>query len=798
MSDLFPYRRRSSTHKSSSALARNQPKAVQVWVKKNRRSQLPLPLFKRVLKLGGLTVGLIGAGGFVVLCLWTSVVFILRPNPPRWLAQTVPYFSKSWSDQPIQSLEEIEAELQAQGQTAGDLNDLSTLSDDRQLDNLRLLPVLGKRSSCTRNCEAIVELRLYGVHHRDQQGLSLQLLDQLAIQGPPEEQIVDPVWQANVGIVGSTHPLPLTEVKSLQEEGLPGVWLTLTGRWQHQGSPILYGQVLHVDLQTLQINSLLNWSSPPGRLPVWQDLDGEGLPEMVVSQSVGLEPHFSLYTIANTTAAVAVRLKEISLSQLPLPQATYETQYHNALFLAQHGLWSNAQTQLTELKTQLANQWSQELEQQFQLVTLHARVSQSQAERDWSRPRQKLLALLLDGRWEKALEAMGTSQIHFETAVLPLLQRDSSRLWQRLTASLQVTPTAKAARIWGALLLLAKEDKESAIEWLTQNQNAALKQEFETLVAKIQPEEPEETEPDTSTTVAVSNPSDTAELEPFGSDTAPMGGIFGTARLLASPNPNEWRQPPGASDLILSAGQQWYEVTLQAGNINQRWSSRLELPGTSSPEAIAAFWRSLGFGISPVLHLVEDASETPQTVQVEAIQWRAGTIKLLASGTPTQSTGPWAATTPDQWVTPRQIRTQSLAELYQERPQLGERVLATLSNHLGVDTTILSSTLQEETAAEEGLVTVRRVDFTGDQEIDLLLTLDPQAWVQTDMPLSMQETVSMIVSSRGELLFSNLWEGGTQTLMGWLTPDAGPTALVVNQGGAYQLLVWSPQQQQFR
>ena len=798
MSDLFPFRHRSSTHKASSQLARTEPKAVQVWVRKPSRWQLPLPLVKRGLKLGGITVGLIGSGGLVVLCLWASVVFILRPHPPRWLAQTVPYFSGGWSDQPVQSLEEIEAELQAQGRTAGDLSNLSNLGDNRQLDNLRLLPIRGMRSSCTRDCEAIVELRLYRVQPRGKQDLSLQLLDQLEIQGPPEEQVIDPVWQANVGIVGSTHPLPLSEIKSLQEEELPGVWLTLTGRWQHQGSPILYGQVLHVDLQTLRINSLLNWSSPPGRLPVWQNLDGEGLPELVVSQNVGLEPHFSLYSVANTTAAVAVRLKEISLSQLPLLQATHEALYHNALFLAQHGLWSDAQEQFAELKTQLADQWPQELEQQFQLITLHARISQNLAERDWSRPSQKLLALLLDGRWEIALDAMGTSQTYFETAVLPLLQRDSSRLWQRLTASLQVTPTEKAARIWGALLLLAKEDKEAALEWLSQNQNAPLKTEFEALLAEIQPEE--ETETEDSRTVTVSNQadqSDTTESEAFNNDTVMVEGLFGTARLLASPNPAEWIRPPEAPELILSAGQQWYEVTLQAGNTNKQWSRRIEFPDTTSPEAMAAFWQTLGFDTSTVLHLVSESAGTPQAVQVRAMQWQAGTIRLLASGMPTQATGPWAAATPTQWITPRQVRTQSLAQLSQERPQLGDRLLDTISNHLGVDATLLSSTLQEQTT-NENLITVRRVDFTGNQETDLLLTLDPKAWAHTNTPLAIQETVYMVVSSRGELLFSNLWESGSQTLMGWLTPDAGATALVVSQEGTYRLLVWSPQQQQFR
>ncbi|MEM9002855.1 MAG: hypothetical protein AAGE59_04915 [Cyanobacteria bacterium P01_F01_bin.86] len=796
---------RSSMRKQSSALARRSPGAVQVLVQRQRYFSLPSLTFAgRWLRLGGITMGLFGAGSFVSLCLWISAVFILSPYPPRWLAQALPYLAKNWSDHPIQSWESIEAELQLQGRLAGDLTNLANLSQDPQLDNLRLLPVLGQRSACTRNCQAIVELRLYEIARQEDQELSLQLLDKLAIQGPPEEQVVDPVWQANARMGGSTHPLPLLDVKSLHKQGLPGVWLTLTGRWQHQGSPILYGQVLHVDLQTRRINSLLNWSSPPGRLPIWQNLDNQGLPELIISQSIGIEPRFSLYTIANTTAAVAIRLKEISLNKLSFPQTTQTTQYHNALFLAQQGLWSDAQEQLTQLKTQLAQQWSQELEQQLQLVTLHARISQSQAERIWSRPGQKLLALLLDGQWETALDMMGTSQSFFETAVLPLLRQDSSRLWQRLTASLQVNPTEKAAQIWGALLLLAKEDKEAAFKWLTENQGSVAQQEFKALVDKVQPDPPEATETETEITAVEEQPaipsttqaetSSIAEQQP--SNTRPVvAGLFGTARPLTSLNSTEWRRPSGTSELTLSTGQQWYEITLEAGSINEQWQ-HLEVPDAFSSEAIAAFWRSLGLRANAVLHLTGSLPGQTQTVQVKAINLEAGTAKLLASGATTQTPESWIATHPNQWVTPSQIRAHSLSQVYQEQPQLGDRLLTTLSEHLGFDPTLAASILQQEKAGAEGGIMLRWVDFTGDQQVDALLSVKPQAGADEAITLSNQETVHIVLSSDGDLLYSDLWNGGT--MMGWLTAENGTPALVANRSGRYNLLIWSPQTQRFQ
>ena len=814
MSDLIPSRR--TNRKRPSAITRRQTTAVQVLVRRNRRLFLPrlplppLPLVRCILKFGGITVGLLGAGGVITLCLWTSVVLILRPHPPRWLAQAMPYLVTNWSDQPIQSWDAIESELQAQGLTAGALSGLESLGKDPKLNDFKLLPVLGKRSSCTRNCEAIVELRLYRVHHRSKQEPLLQLLDQLTIQGPPEEHVVDPVWQGNVGMVGSTHPLPLLNVKSIHKEGLPGVWLTLTGRWQNQGSPILYGQVLHVDLQTLRINSLLNWASAPGRLPIWRDLDGEDLPELVVSQSVGLEPHFSTYSIANTTAAVAIRLKEISLRKLPFPKATLETRYHNSLFLAQHGLWSDAQERLTQLKAELAQSWSQELEQQLQLIGLHARVSQIQADRAWSRADQKLLALLLNGQWETALETMGTSQGFFEAVVLPLLQQDSSRLWQRVTASLQVEPTEKATQLWGALLRLAKEDKEAALKWLTQNQSAVAKQEFEALMGKVQPEpdeaegkvesgesEEQSTIAEAAETIPVtSEPEPGPENKPVSSNFPTVSGLFGTAQPLESLNSAAWRWSSGTPDIILSAGQRWYRVTLQAGNVNQQWD-QLASPTVSSPEAIAAFWRSLGFNTRPTLSLTGTAPEqSPQTLRVRAIRFDAGTVELLATGPASAATNVQVVTTPNQWLTPQQVTAQPLPQVYREQPQLGERLLITLSNHLGIDSTLVSSALQKAEAVEGDALTVRWIDFTRDQKSDLLLTLNSHIWPHEEVALPIQGDVHVVINAQGEILYSNLRDGGT--LVGWLTADVGAPALITDRGGLYDLLVWSPQQQQFR
>lgn len=758
-------------------------KSVRVWV---RGRSLP-PWLSRLLQLTGITGGLLGAGIMVGVCVWTSAVIIVRPHPPPWLTRVFPGVFQPWGDRPVRSWDAIQAELQAQGYQAGPLINLAHSGTDKQLDTLRLLPVLTTRAACSQNCEAIAELRLYGVSHPSQDGMQLQLLHQLTVQGPPERQVIGLVERLNGGAVSSSQPLPLVDIKPLYEERLPGGWLTLTGRWHQQGSPILYGQMLHVDVQSLQITSLLNWSSPPGRLPTWHNVDSTNLPELVVNQSLGLEPQFNLYTIAN---APTTRLNEVSLSQVSIFPQSHQSSYRDALFLAHHGLWSEAHQRLVQLKAQLAEQWPLRAEQQLQLVAIHARISRSQAERDWSRPGQKLLAFLLDGQWEAALTALDQPQTPLKAATLPTLEQNSVRLWQRLTASLQLNPNQTAARIWGALLLLAKEDQASALQWLTQTQHAALKSEFVAIAASIQ---------------AAASTSLATGLTPASPPTATASqqhtteGLFGTAQGPVTPTLQAWSQPAGASDLTLPAGDQWYEIALSASHTDQRWQPRFPTPTESNPAAIAALWQSLGLQARATLDLIAAPSgETVHTVEVKAIRWQANAPTLLASGPPSPGAGPWIVATPGQWQPPTQVTARSLASVAKEEPGLGDRLLTTLSRYLGETTTTALSAALKTGQGGGGFATVRRVDFTEPNAADILLTLDPRAAGDTGLSLPSQTKHHLITNVQGELLYSDAQDGQSQTLIGWLKSTTGAMALVTQQGTAFRLQTWSPQQQQFQ
>ncbi|MEM6835850.1 MAG: hypothetical protein AAF609_03260 [Cyanobacteria bacterium P01_C01_bin.120] len=755
-----------------------------------RRLSLP---FKQWMRLGGLTLLLAGAGIAIGISLWTSALLVLRPHPPRWLVHYWPGLMDNWGTMPAQTLAEIEAELGAQQRYAGELMDLAQISDRPELTGLNLLPVWATRSSCTQDCETIVELRLYGARPARQAPEQLQLLHQLAVQGPEESTVLKTLSQTDISSLGSTYELPLTALKSLHEDELPGAWLTLTGRWRAQGSPVLYGQMLYVNPELRRITSLLNWQSPPGRLPAWHDIDQQGLPELLVNQSYGLEPDFQLYRIDNLQATAAqTRLQAIGLTPLPLPNGDMAVAYNNALFLAQRGLWSDAGSQLAQLKERLATNWSAELEQQLQLVRLHGRFSTAQAERDWSQPSQKLLALLLDGRWQPALEQVTTKQPGLPRAVLPLLERDSARVWQRLTATLRLDPNHKAARFWSALVLMAKEDEAAALKWLSADEKSPLRKEFTTIAQTILPAAP------AAATVAARPSTNQAGADASATSAAQptWDSLIGQAIALADFDSAAWQQPITPTDLTLTPGQQWFTVTLQSGHKRQQWQRPLTLPVSASEQPVSQLWQTLGLGSSATLQSIDLVSGSLQTLEVMGLRQQGQTLQLLARGVAT--TRPLLVTTPGLWQDAATVGSTPLTTLLQNQPAVGDRLLSTLQNHLGFAPASLTTTLKQQASAPSPWATAQSINLVDDATPELLLTLSPALMNSQGLAATGQNPTQLILTTSGELLYSSVWSGTAPRLTGWLQPTSGNSVLVVTNGDRPDLLFWSTQNRRFQ
>jgi len=740
-------------------------------------------------RLSGLTLLWVGAGTFVSISVWTSVVVILKPQPPRWLARYWPGLD-AWSDVSAQTIAEIEAELAAQQQSAGPWLKLAQVSKRPEFADLSLLPIMTTRSPCSRNCDAIVELRLYRQPAKHAAADQWQLLHQLPVQGPTEATVLKALSATDASHHESTYQLPLTALKPLHDSTLPGTWLTLTGRWQPQGSPILYGQLLYVNPQFRRITSLLNWQSPPGRLPSWHNIDQQGTPELLVNQTYGLEPDFQLYRVGNVQAVGAhTRLEEITLKPLFLPTDELESTYKNALFLAQRGLWSAAHTRLTQVKAQLATNWSDELEQQWQLVTLHSQFSAAQADRDWSHPSQKLLALLLDGQWQAALEPIQEKKVGSPKAVLPLLERDFSRLWPRLTAILQVEPDHQAARLWHALLLMTKEDEAAALTWLAADQNSPLRQDFEAIAQTV-------TNPEPAPTIVWP----TAKPSPTDAAIAPttpalFDGLIGEATALANPNWRDWQRPANSSSLTLAPGQQWFTITLRSGYQQQQWQP-LSFPARLVEQPPSQLWQTLGLGPSATLRGVDVAGGNPQPLEVMGRRWRGQALTLLARGVATER--PLFVTTPGQWQRISAVSPTGLAGWLASQPARGDRLLATLQNHLGFTPESLATTLQQQANAVPPWATVRPVNLIDGNPSELILTLAPELLASQGLAAASQQPTELIMTAQGELLYSSVWSGSSAPLAGWIQPPSQQSVLVINQGDRPQFLFWSPQNRRFQ
>lgn len=766
-----PLRSRRSSQKAAHA--------VQVWVSPDTTPSWP----QRVARLLMVSLGLSGAIVLGIGGVWMGGTLLLRPHPPAWLTRYFPQHGSRWGTEPPQSWAEITADLQAQGQKAGTLLALDTITADPNVTGLWLLPVLETRTPCTENCDIIVALRLYGEHRQTADGPELQPLDAITIRAPIASTVMEPLSQAGLGQLTSTQALPLTELVSLERategakkgatEGakketpertpLPGGWLTLTGDWRENGSSIRYGQVIHIDAQGLTVRALMNWSSPPRQLPYWRNLDQQGLPELVVNQSVGLEPALQVYTIAGFASPLfSLRLARVDLQEAAVHQAPAQAPYNTALHLARHGLWNEAQRRLASLKQQHPSHWSLAAERQLSLVALHGKLTQTQAERNWSQPSQKLLSLLIDGRWQLALALLKAEDTGLQRTVLPLLRQDTTgRLWRRITATLQVNPRQPEARLWGALLLLAQQDQTTAETWFKQgkpSQNWV--NQFIEIATRLNGLEE---------TVTVAN----RPALPNGGDrpASPnlrIQGWIGTVTALRGVQIHDWY--PEAETFALSTGQQWYQVRVNRSWVEGQW--QVLTPSQSDAE----LWDRLGS--SPTLQLLNpEGNAAGTTITVVAIQQQGNHIQLLGTGPfhASDSGGPWLGVSPGQFRPFQNIARQPFTTVYHRYPE----ARATLGQLLGGEAIQSAADIAEDRIPGHSL-TVQLLDLTGDG--------------QAEMVVSPESDGVAIVDGQGQILFQG--QTGAVLLGGLLNGDGSHT-LVTRVGDQYRFHDWSLPRQRF-
>lgn len=397
----------------------------------------------------------VGGGGFL------AAQFIFNPTALSWLPGNKPPKAEHFA----QTLKEIQAEAYRAGGVAGSALYVSTYPGFPKgalgQDDF-LLPIYASSM-----LEQMTELRVYR-QVKSAGKTVFELKDRIAIEEPTEAEAIAPLATSAQLIQGSNRLLALSEVEFVEGKApVSGIWLQMSGEWARSGSQVVYGRVLHYDPLRTRFQTLLTWTSPAGELPRWQQITGDAQTELLVNQTVGLEPHFQVYQIkARKSKAEPLQLGAIALTQPVAKGRTYE----NALLLAQKGLWASAKELLEIVKQN--NPWSAAAQAQLDLVKLHAQATQAQADRTWASPTQQILALLTDGRWTKALSQLKIAHQNGHD-IINLLHANVDQFLPRIETSLLVNPGEADVLRWGTLMKAIQTNNRDAVIWLQKHQAPA-------------------------------------------------------------------------------------------------------------------------------------------------------------------------------------------------------------------------------------------------------------------------------------------------------------------------------------
>ena len=736
------------------------PGAVQVWVRASPRS---LGRW-----LGGLLAIASLGGGLALLGLSFRLGLQLILDPDS-LPQVLAPWQRSGAAPlpPATSLAELRQQAEATQQRLGEPLRLGV--PDAEGHGVLVVPMLAADSG------AITSLTLFQA-----QGEELRAIATLAIDPLPQDTVMAPWLRSAQAPTAVPQTFPLSQVvrlppPPLAAHGPEGTWLTLQGTWQQQGLTLRYGQLLYVDPQAQRLDLLEPWSSPVNRLPQWADLDGDGPSDWVIDETVDLEPTLRGVKV---TAGAAPRLQSVSWVAVPVDAGAKAEAYHQALKLARGGLWSQAQAQLLDLKTALAQAWNPTAEAQLRLMERHAAITRQQADQDWSTPTQHILALLIDGRWEAALAQLEASPELLPT-VLNRLGGDRGRMWSRISAAAALPTPPPAVYVWGGLALKAQQNQPTYLDgatqdWLTRQPiPAATRQRLARILTAVAAAQ--------AATVASARETPAA---PGAAAPAlePLRAIIGQGKLI--PAPGSGFAGPGQS---LEAWRgQWYAVELRAIDQGQGWQSgSLALPAGAAP---AAVWSAIAPATqaAQVLGWVSPTHGVPAPLTVRGLTLTNGTT-LLATGPAASGENPlpplvfsqgallWLDDNQSQVADAGAIAAPVAAAIFgsQAPPADFANALAHLSQH--------------------------RIDLTGDGQPEQVLTWKDGGLAQLQtwqVPANGDLPKTMILDANQRVLYNDLVT--PQTLVALTNPAlGGAVGLLVYRAGEYELLSWEAVSQRF-
>ncbi len=395
--------------------------------------------------------------------------------------------------------------------------------------------------------------------------------------------------------------LPLKKLSLLNNppSQFNGVWFSTAGNVDG----IAYGQIYYFSNdKRSQLVELDAWTSAVGELPIWRNAltSNTNSVQLVVNQTQAYDPSLLIF---QPEEAIVKSTQKVQLRQVTLNEAKGQPKsYQDALVMASVGLWSPAlgkfNLMVDELRSQ-GKQLSPFLQEQYDLIALHAKITSDQAQNPNSSLGEKALVNIIDGRWSEAL-AIANDPAYKGDKIAEMLAKYHPHIWQRVMTMLTFTG-AKEIKLWGGLVVLQRNGLRRAEHWLREQ--------------KVDPKESNQL-------------LQRLDLAPVTLDPRQL---IGTVAYIGKGDAgSEWFLPPPK----LESGQAWYEVSINLIKDGDKWSNApfSELSDRSS----ILLWRILGLSLNSSLGVVlYEPNGKSQTATLTAHSlWVSdnGSLRILASG----------------------------------------------------------------------------------------------------------------------------------------------------------------------
>ncbi len=751
---------------------------------------------------------LFGCSSLVAVGGWLSLQLIVDPNAVTWLDDLLPEWSpiELGSNQSLQTFSQIEDNLRREGLIPGETIPLAKAVPTDTGESDLLLPVIkqsSQRSSlaCPSPCQEIVELRVYesfrSPYQRSGSKPYFRMVNQLFVQQAPSffhqsSMIKTKNETENMGAMTNLRPFQGKVPEA-------GVWFNLSGQQLQGNRTIPYGQIIHYNPTHNHLSLMLEWKSEAGQAPVWQEITGGGDPELVVEQTIGLDPHFDIYEVKpQQFVPHPLKLEAISLEQ----RLTNDRVYRDALGLARNGLWSPALALLGPLQEQVWDkepepelvEWLPGARAQLDAIQFHALITRAQANAAWASPSQKVLADLIDGRWSEGLKIF-EADLGNSADIVSMLKIDSGRLWNRVDAALRVDSKNQDAKAWGALILASQEGPEVALAWLNRqpNTNSETKAKIDRLLEILE------------RTIARSE-----LLKSHKSQ------LLGSVSPLQSINSAEWVQPNKSKGLKLSNKEVWYQIQVASFHDASSWR-REPFAELQSNQSVYAdwLWQQLGFHNNPEIQIgvwTADGQQKTTVATVKALKVKQGSIQVLAAGksivtasSDSEVPKPIALTASSlEFLQPTPI---ALGTLSRQNPRWVAELLPTIWVELQAAGLLKTGPLPplRQIAGDLSNWVVQAIDLTGNNLPELMLTVDGDNLASLGSSVNRSYSSkeinwprTMIFSDTGALIYSEFTTNSEQFLTGLANlGDGGPVALVLEQPQNYTVQRWSGTRQRF-